>query len=254
MLSNNQQDILKAKPTLMPLSDVKNFSLVSNKAPHLKLGKKMKVLLVDDHVLFRQGLVSLLDAQPDFEVVGQAGSTQEAIGMARNLSPELVLMDFSLPDGTGLDATQAILATEPGTKIVFLTVHEEDDRLFAALRSGAKGYLLKNVAISKLLSFLRGVQQGEAALTAQMTSRVLDEFVRLEPARRQPAPTTPSDLTTRELEVLKELVTGASNREIADRLVITENTVKNHMRNILTKLNLKNRREAANFARQLLME
>jgi two-component system NarL family response regulator len=214
----------------------------------------MKVLLVDDHVLFRQGLVSLLDAQPDFSVAGQAGSVAEAVSMTRTLKPDLVLMDFSLPDGTGLDATQAIMATEPDTKIIFLTVHEEDDRLFAAIRSGAKGYLLKNVAISKLLALLRGTQNGEAALTAQMTTRLLDEFARLEPARENISPETPSELTTREMEVLKELVTGASNRQIADKLVIAENTVKNHMRNILTKLNLRNRREAANFARSILSE
>lgn len=209
----------------------------------------MRVLLVDDHILFREGLVGLLDSQPDISVVGQAGSVGEAIEMTRNLTPDMVLMDFSLPDGTGLDATQTILSDRPETKIVFLTVHEEDDRLFAAIRSGAQGYLLKNVPVAKLLTFLRGVERGEAAISREMTSRVLNEFARLEPKRELP----PSDeLTTRELEVLGELVKGASNREIADHLVIAENTVKNHIRNILTKLSLKNRREAAEFARNKL--
>lgn len=209
----------------------------------------IRVLFVDDHILIREGLVTLLNSQPDLEVVGQAGSVREAIEMARELKPDLILMDFGLPDGTGLDATKIILADQPDTKIVFLTVHEEDDRLFAAIRSGAKGYLLKNVPVSKLLAFLRGVQNGEAAITPAMTSRVLNEFARLEPTHNQ---TDPDELTTRELEVLRELSTGASNREIAGRLIIAENTVKNHVSNILNKLSLRNRREAAEFARRQL--
>lgn len=209
----------------------------------------MRVLLVDDHILFREGLVGLLDSQPDIDIVGEAGSVGEAIEMTCDLQPDLVLMDFSLPDGTGLDATQAILSKRPETKIVFLTVHEEDDRLFAAIRSGAKGYLLKNVHVAKLLAFLRGIERGEAAISPAMTSRVLNEFARLEPKREL---SSSDELTTRELEVLGELVKGASNREIADHLVIAENTVKNHIRNILSKLDLKNRREAAEFARRKL--
>jgi len=209
----------------------------------------MKVLIVDDHVLFREGLVSLLKAQPDITVVGEAGGVAEAIGMTRELEPDLVLMDFGLPDGTGLDATQAILAERPGTNIVFLTVHEQDDRLFAAIRCGAKGYLLKNVPVAKLLDYLRGVERGEAALSPTMTSHVLEEFARLDPSR-DPGPAELAELTTRELEVLRELATGATNLEIADRLCISENTVKNHVGSILTKLNLSNRREAASLARR----
>ncbi len=208
----------------------------------------MRILLVDDHILFREGLVSLLNSQPDLEVVGEAGSVHEAISLARELQPDLVLMDFGMPDGTGLDATQVILADRPETKIVFLTVHEEDDRLFAAIRSGAKGYLLKNVPVTKLLAFLRGIERGEAAITPVLASRILEEFSRLSTPRGRERVET-GELTTRELEVLRELASGASNREIADNLVIAENTVKNHMRSILSKLNLKNRREAAHFAR-----
>jgi DNA-binding NarL/FixJ family response regulator len=158
-------------------------------------------------------------------------------------------MDFGLPDGTGLDATRAILADNPKTSIVFLTVHEEDDRLFAAIRSGAKGYLLKNVPIAKLLTFLKGIEHGEAAISRAMTSRILDEFARIEPPRER-YHSDPDELTAREWEILRELTTGATNRQIAEKLVISENTVKNHMRNILAKLNLKNRREVANFARE----
>ena len=209
----------------------------------------MRILLVDDHVLFREGLVSLINGQPHFKVVGQAGSVPEAIAKTLELRPDLVLMDFSLPDGTGLDATQAILAEMPDVKIVFLTVHEEDDRLFAAIRSGARGYLLKNVPVTKLLAFLNGLERGEAAISSAMASRILEEFARTEPVQRRERAET-GDLTIRELQVLQELSSGASNSEIAERLVIAENTVKNHVRNILTKLNLRNRREAANFVQR----
>jgi DNA-binding NarL/FixJ family response regulator len=207
----------------------------------------MRILIVDDHVLFRDGLVSLLGSQPDFNVVGQAGSVPEAIAMARELQPDLVLMDFGLPDSSGLEATQAILADRPETSIVFLTVHEEDDRLFAAIRGGAKGYLLKNVPVSKLLTYLRGVKRGEAAISRAMTSRILTEFSRLEPPRNRDESEV-GDLTVREVEVLHELAKGATNREVADHLFITENTVKNHVRSILSKLHLRNRREATSFA------
>jgi DNA-binding NarL/FixJ family response regulator len=207
----------------------------------------IRILLVDDHVLVREGFESLLNSQTDFHVVGQAGSVVEAITIARQLAPDLILMDFGLPDGTGLDATQAILAEQPEIKIVFLTIHEEDDRLFAAIRSGAKGYLLKNVPVAKLLTFLRRTEQGEAAISADMATRILAEFSRLEPRPRYDR-LEMDELTLRELEVLKELASGASNREIADCLVIAENTVKTHVRNILTKLNLSNRREATAFA------
>ena len=209
----------------------------------------MKVLIVDDHILFREGLVSLLDSQPDITVIGEAGCVQEAIAIARELEPDLILMDFGLPDGTGLDATQAILAERPDSKIVFLTVHEQDDRLFAAIRSGAKGYLLKNVPVSKLLDYLRGVERGEAAISPAMTNQILEEFAR-GGAARDPGPDELGELTSRELEVLRELATGASNQEIAERLVISENTVKVHVRNVLAKLDLRNRREAASYARR----
>jgi DNA-binding NarL/FixJ family response regulator len=209
----------------------------------------MRILLVDDHVLFREGLLGLLNAQPELEVVGETGTVQEAIAQARELQPDLILMDFGLPDGTGLDATEAILGHRPETSIVFLTFHDDDDRLFAAIRRGAKGYLLKNVSSSELLSLVRGVGQGQAAITPEMTSRVLEEFARSRPGTASHQAEIP-DLTPREQEVLRELAAGATNHEIAERLVISENTVKNHVHSILTKLDLKNRREAASYARR----
>lgn len=208
----------------------------------------MRLLIIDDHILFREGLIGLLNGQPDIEVVGQAGTVADAVRLARELCPDLVLMDFGLPDGSGLEATQAILAERPDTSIVFLTVHDQDDRLFAAIRAGAKGYLLKNVALSNLLAYLRGIEQGEVAISLTMTSQIFKEFLRLRP------PTEAStldgvELTWREEEVLRELAAGATNQEIAEHLVIAENTVKVHVHHILSKLNLRNRREAINYAR-----
>jgi DNA-binding NarL/FixJ family response regulator len=209
----------------------------------------MKILLVDDHVLFREGLAGLINSQPDLTVVGSADSVEDAIAKACALKPDLILMDFGLPDGTGLDATRAILEDSPHIKIVFLTMHEDDERLFEALRSGAKGYLFKNTSVNKLLSFIRGVEQGEAAITRSTASRLLDIFARTTPLPSSP-PAELEILTPRELEILQELDTGATNREIANRLVISERTVKNHVSNILSKLNLKNRYEASRFARR----
>lgn len=208
-----------------------------------------KILIVDDHVLFREGLASLFRAQTDFNVLGEAGSVREAILMAHKVRPDLILMDFSLPDGTGLDATKEIISSLPDTKIVFLTMHEEDDRLFSAIRSGAKGYLLKNLPVSQLLEELRGLERGEAPLSSAMTARVLNEFSR-QGAVRSPSSAAYDLLTDREKEVLQELTTGGTNREIAQRLFISENTVKNHVHSILEKLNLSNRREAIKFVRK----
>jgi len=210
----------------------------------------VRVCVVDDHVLFREGLVSLLQSQDDFEVVGEAGCVQGAIELARKVKPELILMDFSLPDGTGLDATIAILAENPDTKIVFITVHENDERLFAAIRTGAKGYLLKNQSVKNLLASLRALNKGEAAISRTMMTRIMEEFQRGDRPQDEPPPAL-SELTTREVEILRELATNATNREIATRLFISENTVKNHVHNILEKLKLTNRREAVAYARHV---
>lgn len=207
-----------------------------------------RVLLVDDHVLFREGLVSLLDPQPDMKVVGQAGSVREAIGLARQLQPDLVLMDISLPDGTGVEATRAILAERPVTRIVFLTVHEDDEQLFAAIRAGARGYLFKNVRAADLLKQVRGVVRGDAGVSPALARRILEEFSRL-PATQQADTFQKTDLTAREIEIVREIARGASNRQIARQLIISENTVKNHVRNVLSKLHLRSRRDVATYAR-----
>jgi two-component system NarL family response regulator len=206
------------------------------------------MLIVDDHVLFRQGLVSLFTQQPDFEVIGESGSVGEAIEAARRLKPDLILMDFSLPDGSGVEATQAILKARPETTIIFLTMHEDDERLFSAIRSGAKGYLLKNLPVSKLLASLRATKQGQAPISREMAGRIIEAFARSEPIKRSEKPNLIELLTTREIGVFYELTTGASNQEIAERLFISENTVKNHVHNILEKLEMSNRREVTSFA------
>ena len=207
------------------------------------------MLVVEDHVILREGLVSLLKPQPDFEIVGEAGSVAEAIKLSSELKPELILMDFGLPDGTGLEATQAILAENPETNIVFLTVHETDDNLFAAIRSGAKGYLLKNIPVAKMINALRGMAEGEAPISREMTSRILTEFSREKvstPGTRH----ADHPLTPRELEVIAQVAEGASNQEIAQKLFLSVNTVKNHLHNMLNKLELKNRQELAEYAKQ----
>lgn len=206
----------------------------------------MKIIIVDDHVLFREGLAAIIRSESDMEVIGQAGTVQEAIEIVRELKPEMVLMDFGLPDGTGADATRTILNKHPECKIIFLTMSEEDEDLFAAIRSGAKGYLLKNMHPSKLISTLRSVQKGESALSRSMTLRLMEELAR---TKEPPRPGDPT-LTRRELEVLRELASGLSNQEIAERLFISENTVKYHVHSILEKLNLSDRREVGAYARE----
>jgi len=212
-------------------------------------GKCKKVIVVDDHILFREGLISLFRSASDFKVIGEAGSVQEGIERARALQPDIVLMDFSLPDGTGLDATQAILKEIPNCEIIFLTVHETNEKLFAAIRAGAKGYLPKNVAGKSLLSSLRALERDEMALSRKMSSRIVKEF------SRSSLQNTLNEeilrkLSPRELDVLCELELGVSNYEIAQRLFLSENTIKHHVRNILSKLGVKNRREASLIAKQ----
>jgi len=211
-----------------------------------RIKSQVRIVVVDDHVLFREGLVAIIRSEPNIKVVGQAGSVREAIELVGSLKPDLVLMDFGLPDGTGVDATRAILKEDPECKIVFLTMSEEDDDLFSAVRSGAKGYLLKNMHPSKLAATIKSVYEGESALSRSMTLRLMEELSRT----KAPSHTGDPTLTRRELDVLRELADGYSNSEIADHLVIAENTVKYHVHSILDKLGLSDRREAAAYAKE----
>jgi DNA-binding NarL/FixJ family response regulator len=206
----------------------------------------MKILIIDDHVLFREGLAAIIRPQTDIEIAGMAGSVREAIEMAKKQKPEIILMDFNLPDGTGADAARTILEMDPSCKLIFLTMSEEDDDLFAAIRSGAKGYLMKNIHPPELISAIRAVQNGESALSQGMTMRLMQELSR---TKKQGRPTE-NTLTLRELDVLRAIAAGLSNQEIGSHLYISENTVKFHVHSLLAKLNLTDRKEAANFARE----
>jgi DNA-binding NarL/FixJ family response regulator len=209
----------------------------------------MKVLTVDDHILFREGLVSLLSDHPDFTVVGEAGTVREAVAMALELKPDLVLLDLNLPDGSGLDVIKSILSRRPETKIVILTVHETEDLLLAAIRDGAIGYIVKNTPVSELLLSLRALARGEAALSRTMTTRLVRSVHRLDKSINEDDPDL-EELTPREIEVLQLLGARATNQEIADQLVIAENTAKVHVYNILKKLEFNSRQEAGKFARR----
>jgi DNA-binding NarL/FixJ family response regulator len=202
----------------------------------------MRILIVEDHLLFQESLGRLLDAQPDLSVVGGATTIVDAVAKARSLKPDVILMDFTLPDGTGVEATQTILSEQPTIKIIFLTIHEDDEKIFDAIRHGAVGYLPKSVTSSRLLSYLRGLEHGEVALQPEFTARILKEFAQL-PAREDTKGEAMARLTPRQREILRELKTGATNRQIAARLVISEQTVKNHVSRVLKKLNLKSRHE-----------
>ena len=209
---------------------------------------KIRVLLADDHELFREGLANILNAQPDFEVVGEASDGLEVLVKARKLTPDLILMDIGMPGCDGVEATQRVKDELPDVIIVMLTVRNEDEKLFEAIMSGAQGYLLKSIRSRELLSMLRGAVRGEAAITPALGGRMLEEFRRLS---RQ-APAVPEDevttLTHREQEVLSLVAQGATDKEIAETLVISIHTVKTHMRNILSKLHLGHRHEAALYA------
>jgi DNA-binding NarL/FixJ family response regulator len=204
-----------------------------------------KVILVDDQVLFREGIAQLLATQDDVRVVAEAGDGQQAVELALSYRPDLVLMDLSMPRMDGIEATRRIKEALPETKVIILTVSETDDDLFEAIGAGADGYLLKNLKASRLFAKLRGVLEGEAALTPYLATRVLQEF-----ARRSRPEATPQrgGVTEREKEVLQLVVEGCSNREIGLTLSIAESTVKRHLHNILEKLQMQNRAQAAAYA------
>jgi DNA-binding NarL/FixJ family response regulator len=207
----------------------------------------IRVLIVDDHTLIREGLAAILRAEADLSVVGLAGTVAEAIALATRLVPDLILMDYSLPDGTGVEATRMILSQQPDCRIVFLSISDTDEGLFAAVRSGARGYLLKNMQPSKLVASLRAVYAGESALSRAMMLRVMHALAQTE-APSVPGSNGLAQLSPRELQVLRELSRGRTNQEIAVSLGISENTIKAHVHSILDKLDLPDRRAAAVYA------
>lgn len=206
----------------------------------------MRILIADDHTLFRDSLRSLLTAH-GFEIVGEARDGNEAIELTRRLQPDIVLMDLSMPGLDGLSATRLISAEMPQVKVIVLTASDDDAKLFEAIKSGAQGYLLKNLESKEFFALLEGVGRGEPALTPLLASKLLQEFAR--PPRPAAESHDPDALTDREREVLELLVRGVtSNRKLAKNLGVSENTVKFHVRNILDKLHLHNRAQVVGFA------
>jgi DNA-binding NarL/FixJ family response regulator len=218
------------------------------------MSEPLRVLLVDDHILFRTGVKAVLSSRPDMQVVGEAGAGLEAVELARQTMPDVILMDITMPGCNGLEATRRIKQELPYVNVFILTVSEDDQHLFEAIKSGAQGYLIKDLKAHQLFDALEGVSRGEAAFSGAIAAKILREFDRkAQGADQHPVPT--EQLTERETEVLHLVAQGESNQEIARALVIAESTVKNHLRNILSKLHLRNRIEAAVYAvRQGLVE
>jgi NarL family two-component system response regulator LiaR len=206
----------------------------------------VRILIADDHSLFRDGLRSLLQAQ-GHEVVGEAKNGREAVTLAQELSPDMVLMDVQMPDLDGIEATRLLVTAMPQLKVVMLTASEEETKLFDAIKAGAQGYLLKNLEAEAFFELLDRAQNGEPALTASLARKLLQEFAK--PPETATPPAENDGLTAREREVLELMVEGVtSNRKLAKRLGLSENTVKFHVRNILDKLRVHNRAEVVGYA------
>ncbi len=206
----------------------------------------IRVLLVDDQTLIRQGIRLLLEIEADIQVVGQAADGREAIRQVEALQPDVVLMDVRMPEMDGVAATRELGAHFPDAKIIILTTFEDDETVFDALKAGARGYLLKDISSEEMAAAVRKVAAGEALIEPRITRKVLAEFSRLAAATggKPAAGALPVPLTDRELEVLRALAHGLSNREIAGQLVITEGTVKNHVSNLIDKLGVRDRTQA----------
>ena len=212
----------------------------------------IRLLLVDDQALFREGLHTLLSLHEDFEVVGEAGNGLEALAAADALRPDVVLMDLRMPILDGVAATRRLLAAHPTSRVIVVTTFDDDELVFDGLRAGAVGYLLKDVSSDKLIEAIRAAARGESFLQPSIAAKVLAEFNRLErSAAPLPPPALAEPLSERELEILRLLAAGDSNKEIAAALYITEGTVKNHVTNILGKLDARDRTQAALRAREL---
>ncbi|WP_420631934.1 response regulator [Candidatus Leptofilum sp.] len=212
----------------------------------------IRILLVDDQALFREGLQTLLSVHDDLQVVGEASNGQEAIKAVRKLVPDVVLMDLRMPVLNGVAATRQISESAPNSRVIVLTTFDDDDYIFDGLRAGAVGYLLKDVPSAKLVEAIRAAAQGESFLQPSVAAKVVAEFSRMtEPRKAVLQQELVEPLSDREMEILGVLATGASNREIANQLYITEGTVKNHVTNILGKLSVRDRTQAALKAKEM---
>ncbi len=218
----------------------------------------IRTMIVDDHALFRRGLEMVLDGEGDIELVGQASDGTEAVEKAAESLPDVVLMDIRMPRSSGIEACRAMKEAAPSAKIVILTISDEEEDLFEAIRAGASGYLLKDIPLDEVADTVRAVHGGQSLINPSMAGKLLTEFATLakrdndtDRAQEVPAPR----LTEREMQVLKLVARGMNNRDIAKELFISENTVKNHVRNILEKLQIHSRMEAVMVAvREKLIE
>ncbi len=215
----------------------------------------IRVIIVDDHALFRRGLQMVLEQEEGIEVVGEAGNGQEGLSLAQEKMPEVVLMDVRMPGRGGIEATEKIKEIMPHVKILMLTVSDEEADLFDALKAGASGYLLKDTSIEEVAEAVRKVNRDESLISPSMANKLVSEFTTMVKRADERQSVPQPRLTEREMEVLKLVAKGMNNRDIAKDLFISENTVKNHIRNILEKLHLHSRMEAVVYAvREKLLE
>jgi two-component system NarL family response regulator len=217
--------------------------------------EKLRVLIVDDHALFRRGLQMVLKQEDDIEVVGEAGDGSDAVNKAQESMPDVILMDVRMPRRSGIEATEQIKDLLPHAKILMLTISDDEADLYDAIKAGASGYLLKEIPIDEVAEAIRSVWQGHSRISPSMAAKLLTEFAAMS-KRAEERPQLPAPrLTDREMEVLRLVAQGMNNRDIAKALFISENTVKNHIRNILEKLHLHSRMEAVVYAvREKLIE
>jgi DNA-binding NarL/FixJ family response regulator len=219
------------------------------------MDNKIRVLVADDQAVFRKGLFVVLDAEDDIEVVAEAADGESAIAKAEELAPDVVLMDVRMPKIDGIEAARQIREVLPSTRILMLTVSDEEDDLYEAIKAGANGYLLKEISIEEVAGAIHAVVQGQSLISPSMASKLLTEFSSLARQAAEKSQVPAPVLTARELEVLKLVATGMTNKDVGDQLYISENTVKNHVRNILEKLHLHSRMEAVMYAvRQKLLD
>jgi DNA-binding NarL/FixJ family response regulator len=215
----------------------------------------IRIVLVDDQTLIRQGIATLLEIEPDLTVVGTAGNGHEALEVVAQTAPDVVLMDIRMPVMDGVSATRDLVARDPNLGVIILTTFDDDEYVFEGLKAGARGYMLKDADASEIVAAVRTVAGGQALIQPSIARKVVAEFSRMaDRAPTAPEPThdpLPEPLTEREREVLRAIAEGLSNREIADRLVITEGTVKNHVSNLLAKLEVRDRTQAIIRGREL---
>ena len=212
------------------------------------MSNAIRLFLCDDHKLFRQGIRKLLELEHDIQIVGEANNGEEMLDMLKNTGPDIILMDIGMPEMDGVTATYKIKKILPHTNIIILTVYEDEPHIFAAIKAGAMGYLLKDVSIDELIEAIRKVNKGEALIQPIIATKVLKEFAMLDKRKIKEGDKFYNDLTEREKEILRLITLGGTNKEIANKLGISEKTVKNHISNIFQTLHVNNRTQAAIYA------